>query len=350
MSTYAERVLAALTKLDRNEIISSPHVEPFSDELDTNDDEIEVLPYDSYDYKKSFGRLQGAVMVNFVDVLYDGGKSNVADVLKLKSLLFSDPSNPSTEARLFAALHLLKKHLPDSRGWDDLLSIKIVHSGEVAGVGLSQLKAWAVSLIYHPRAWKILTEVVRTTHPDPKPPIEITPTNLEPKVHFFTSDNTSLWAFSGIGTIFLNLSAFSKAYDDCQARANFDELLFPNTLKLLVAAVGYHVIVHLAVWKAANDANAFEVSEEMDRNYGHFYLCEPGLVAQIRFFGLGGIPDLARLNAETTKVFCEYVENRTTRKKMADVLEPPPPVIRPSVYQYIYQIPKMASGTDKVHH
>jgi len=334
MATFAERVIVALEAMNKQQI-QKVDLEPFLREaLDMVNT---PLAYSSYDHSDaSISKLQDYVMINLLislcNIPYVVGRPEVAH---FRSLILPPKKDPTAEARLFAALHLAKTSVPNS--WE-LLTLELVDSGEVAGVNLQQLKEWAIKLIFHPRGWKLLLQMVKYSNSQLNPPvIDISPNNLVSKVQFFTCQDVGLWAFSGVGTLFLNLSAFAHVHEE-YTRKDFDFLSdFSKIAPLLAATVGYHEIVYMAVLKTADNVNTTGVEGNLKQRYGYYYSVNPGLIAQIRLFGLGGIPEWFYLKDSHAQDFLEYIKNGT-RKVMPPSKTNLIPSTRPPLFPNIYKL------------
>jgi len=119
---------------------------------------IPSLAYDSYKPGDPvfFGDMQDTVLKNLVLLLDDPDTHPLPCIIKKLEPLFlhADPQDPNAEARLFAALHATKVGFTDLLFILNLTEIKLVDSGDIDGVGLDELKDWALKYLSHPRGKK----------------------------------------------------------------------------------------------------------------------------------------------------------------------------------------------------
>jgi len=239
------------------------------------------LSYDSYKSldKTQFGVLQDTVMKNFVLTLEEAGLLRDPEYIKsLEPLFLPQDINPTTEARLFAALHATKV---DNFNYENLLTIELVTPGDINGVSLADLKDWAKKYLSHPRGIKVIKNLVKDSD---GVPFELT--NLVLDVQFFTCNDPNLWAFSGVGILYFNVHAFTAALEQVKANVPQDYKDQPKqALKLAIAAVGFHESAFMAIRKALNNANLSWV-DRLKHGYNYCYTLEPGVLAQTLLFKL----------------------------------------------------------------
>jgi len=157
-------------------------------------------------------------------------------------------------------------------------------------------------------------------------------------VQFFKSVDTDLWAFSGIGTVYLNIIPFTQAYVKAKRHAVFAEQP-KHALLLAVAAAGFHESAAMAIRKALNNANVSSV-DNFARWYPHFYTSDPGTLAQILLFKIG-IPRWWLIDSkEARDAMFAFAEQKISEFPSSSESRMVIPVHCPHFYVGISRLPK----------
>eukprot|EP00026_Physarum_polycephalum_P013302 Phypoly_transcript_13687.p1 GENE.Phypoly_transcript_13687~~Phypoly_transcript_13687.p1 ORF type:complete len:265 (+),score=30.35 Phypoly_transcript_13687:206-1000(+) len=172
-----------------------------------------------------------------------------------------------------------------------LLELQIVDNGAVGKLPLEELSGWALKLLAHSKGKQVLTEICELMQPSKQ---QVNLDNLDIKVQFFTSPDTTLWGFSGVNTIFINLLVLQKVHE--YAKKNHDpkrEILvwqddgsYEEHIKMIVAIIGFQELTHIVIRKMDNNANYVTTSEVIAQKFRHFHSKNAGVIAQIRLLDL----------------------------------------------------------------
>jgi len=270
--SFADKVLYEGESLDN----STRRISNFSVEASS----IYALPYEcgSSVYIK---KLKDVAMANLVRFFrYAAGLCD-KDFYTLKNLFTS--TGLISEARLFALLPLAKPHA--DRYFTDiqnLLGISLIDSGEIDGIALPNLRLSALVLLAHPRAKSVINKLAKLASGET---IEINQLVSSDGVYFFRSSDTQFWGFSGIGTIFINLSALEAAtqFRTSMVEDDWDQECFRRATILMVAVIGFHVAAHMAIRKATNNVNESNFQFYSTR-YNHYKSNDVGVLAQLLLF------------------------------------------------------------------
>eukprot|EP00026_Physarum_polycephalum_P005127 Phypoly_transcript_05155.p1 GENE.Phypoly_transcript_05155~~Phypoly_transcript_05155.p1 ORF type:complete len:306 (+),score=24.87 Phypoly_transcript_05155:1024-1941(+) len=212
------------------------------------------------------------------------GLEHKPSFMRLRALFFDE--GDTAIARMFAALHLVNGHDFEVSDLYNLQNLKLVDSDKIKiGIhSLEDLKKWTVKLLTHPRAQKVFRDIIDTTFPALQNPVHVPPVELVKNVVFFDLDNDpELWAFSGIGTVYVNCSSLRKGLESftIEGTANI-EMRGDLSVKLMVAAIGLFEAANMAVRKVQNDLLFVPDPNIKFHNLGN----SPGAIAQVRFFDL----------------------------------------------------------------
>eukprot|EP00026_Physarum_polycephalum_P009751 Phypoly_transcript_09885.p1 GENE.Phypoly_transcript_09885~~Phypoly_transcript_09885.p1 ORF type:complete len:340 (-),score=44.34 Phypoly_transcript_09885:195-1214(-) len=246
-----------------------------------------------YEYSAStFPKLRNIAMANLMKFFDTSTRLNFDDFHALESLFTA--SGPTAEARLFA-LMLISVSTPDKdfeyQALKKILDLQLVESGAVGKLSLDELKGWALKFMTHSRGKQVLTEICELMQPAPQ---QVNVDKLDIKVQFFSSPDTTLWGFSGINTIFINVLALQKVHEfamkkhdpkkDIQAWK--DDGSFEEHIKMVVAIIGFHELTHIVIRKTKNNANYVHTSHAVSHKFGHYHSNNAGLIAVIRVLDL----------------------------------------------------------------
>jgi len=292
-SNFAERVLQALkqqrsdTELyDRKVLVAT--LTPFISEAQ----QLYVLPY--VNDSSTFKALRNVTAANLVRFCVASSIVNIGPVQRLLPLF--EGNGPTAEARLFAALHLLvrtgNENYELSRIGDvvkliDLELIDDAHKVIVGELQLGGLKEWTLRFLsQNPRVQQVLTELVTLIKPT-----TIADLDLQVQVQFFTCKDYDLYGFSGIGKIFINLTALTKLYE---RRREVVEIAFPDqeitvfekAIQIATALIGIHEVANMAIRKMINNVNEKDTAKCVQQRFA-FMPGDAGAIAELRLLDFG---------------------------------------------------------------
>lgn len=225
-------------------------------------------------------KLRDAAMENLIQ--WVESPLSVKDVREL--LAYFKETGDEADARLFASLPLLKQFKPQTHGekvCKTLRTLKLVTDNlKVGDVSLSDLKAWAVKLLSHPRGKKVLTDMVDTIDEGGFTLDGLT----ENSIRFISSEyGVELWGFSGIDKIYINIAALNGAHKEAISLGYWSSKDLEMYTKMLVAVIGFTEAAHCALRKVDDDAKDWKFSV-IHQFYTHCSSRDPGVIAQTELF------------------------------------------------------------------
>eukprot|EP00026_Physarum_polycephalum_P010621 Phypoly_transcript_10789.p1 GENE.Phypoly_transcript_10789~~Phypoly_transcript_10789.p1 ORF type:complete len:357 (+),score=38.21 Phypoly_transcript_10789:151-1221(+) len=278
----------------------------------------QVLPY--VQPESMISTLRNFAMANTIRFFeFSTSDSFNFDHFHLLEPIFSG-TGPDAEVRL-QALMRLTIGAPDSvfESLCALKDLKLVNSGTVCNVPFDEMKKWTLRLFNHPRGKLILQEMVGFSYPR-KRQVDLEKLISTDGIHFFTHSDASLYSFSGMGTIYVNLHAIEKAHeyakkihtDPSQGQGIWKtEECFEMQVKMICAVVGYYEVVFMAIRMLVDNLND-EDTDFLKHRFIHYNTSNAGVIALIRLLDLppihwntltsnqGTIPELFQFFANDT--------------------------------------------------
>jgi len=302
-SNFVERVLHALKQTRTTEELSDHKIlvetlTPFIPEAQ----QLFVLPYVSD--SSTFKALRNVTAAKMVQFFVESTILAIANARPLLPLFEATEPNATAEARLFAALHLLVRgdyQLSQVVDVEKLLDIKLVDSAKVGSVELDDLKEWALKFLSQPRAKQVLSELVAivSTNDNANSPVIIQDT----QVQFFTCKDSDLYGFSGIGKIFINLTALEKLHahrSNLWAKVWTEEITNKQATKITTALIGLHEAANMVIRQRMRNANLTDTCNLVQQRFA-FMPYDAGVIAELRLLDFGFLA-LNAISADSNSV------------------------------------------------
>jgi len=219
-------------------------------------------------------------------------KKELADV---KALLMPDTNNPVAVAKLFLSLYI-------SAGWGkspqsciivpyfaSVKSLEFIPEGNIAGVTFDELRSFALKALSHPKIQETAATVLHKCyeyHGYRKPPAyeqqEVC------NIQFISVPDIELFGFAGIGTVYINTSAFAH---NLESNTRL-EGLHSIAVKLTVASIVIQENTRIQFRKMHNAIN-IATSSALRSKYDFVRpsLQDPGILVEVLAYDCGGVPD-----------------------------------------------------------
>jgi len=268
--------------------------------------------------------LSKRVIVNLKDVLEE-----VPIDWNILEPLFNDVSD-SAVPRLFASLlfsytlaHLEKSGIAGRLG--SLTDLKIVPNDKIGGIPFADLQKFAKDALDHPKVRAATERVLKeaTTLSNPTIDGEITAVKF---VEYKT--DTSLFGFSGLGTVYINVASFAEQIAKYSASLK-DGL--PNAVKLAYTSIIIHENARIKFRKMADNPVHYGPAELRKYRVYKPHVLEIGVLAEI--FAYDSAP--AWFQSTDRKVLEDFVVAFRDKKEFPSFADVPCYDFRPGMYHVI---------------
>jgi len=231
--------------------------------------------------------------------------------------LFTELEDESAIPRLFAAFlwaSMMAGRAPDYiLPWiSNLPHLKVVpEEGDIGGVTYEELKKFAMRALSHP---KVQATTVRIVELASMPLFVAITAQIEVRdIVFFTFDyDTSLFGFSGLDVVYINVSAFSRLVDSKSAGL---QRFLPTAVKLAFASVLIQENARIKMRKSKDDPMHYGPGG-LKEKYGYVKpsLLDPGVLSEIFAYDTWGVPAwlmCSALQGDLLSQFLSAFENHT---------------------------------------